>query len=455
MNTRPTVFLVDNEPNALKVMSAVIRDSFLYNVITARSYKEAINILDTVDNIDVIVTDVVMPDGSGFDIFHYVKARHPDIPVILLTAYGNVDSAVNAIKEGAFYYLVKPPDFSQLRVIMEKAVEQKRLRSEISLLKREISETYSFSNIIGKCDKMQRIFNLIETIKDSDLNALITGETGTGKELVAKAIHFNSRRSEGPFVTVNCTAIPQTLLESELFGFERGSFTSAYSRHIGKFERAMGGTIFLDEIGDLSLDLQSKLLRIIEEKEIERIGSNKKIKLDFRLLAATNKNLKEEVKRGNFREDLYYRLNVIHIKLPPLRDRIEDIPLLISHFIEDASKKEKKAIGSFSPEAMATLMEYHWPGNVRELANVISRCVLTAKGEVITLKDLPTDIRGISKKEEFIFRPFSKTSLKEIERELILNTLKKANWNKSKTAKMLGITRKSLYNRLKKFKLKE
>ncbi|MBM4137149.1 MAG: sigma-54-dependent Fis family transcriptional regulator, partial [Nitrospira sp.] len=264
MDSRPTVFLIDDEPNALKVMAAVISDSFFFNVITAKSYKEAMDILDSGNNIDVIVTDVVMTGGSGFDIFHYVRRHYSDIPVILLTAYGNVDSAVNAIKEGAFYYLVKPPDFSQLRVIMEKAVEQKRLRSEISLLKSEITETYSFSNIIGKSNEMKRVFHLIETIRDSDLNVLITGETGTGKELVAKAIHFNSHRNEGPIVTVNCTAIPQTLLESELFGFERGAFTNAYARHIGKFERAMGGTIFLDEIGDLSLDLQSKLLRIIE-----------------------------------------------------------------------------------------------------------------------------------------------------------------------------------------------
>lgn len=455
MNSRPTVFFIDDEPNALKVMAAVISDSFFFNVITAKSYKEAMDILDSGDNIDVIVTDVVMTGGSGFDIFHYVRRHYPDIPVILLTAYGNVDSAVNAIKEGAFYYLVKPPDFSQLRVIIEKAVEQKRLRSEISLLKSEITETYSFSNIIGKSNEMKRIFHLIETVKDSDLNVLITGETGTGKELVAKAIHFNSHRNEGPIVTVNCTAIPQTLLESELFGFERGAFTNAYAKHIGKFERAMGGTIFLDEIGDLSLDLQSKLLRIIEEKEIERIGSTKKIKLDFRLITATNRDLQKEVKRGNFREDLFFRLHVIHIKLPPLRERTEDIPLLVAHYIESASKQEKKHVTSVSPEAMAALIEYQWRGNVRELANVIAKCVLISKDEVITLDDLPVEFRRMQRRDELIYSPLSEASLKEVERELIINTLKKVHGNKSKAAKMLGITRKSLYTKLKKFSPKD
>lgn len=455
MNSRPTVFFIDDEPNALKVMAAVISDSFFFNVITAKSYKEAMDILDSGDNIDVIVTDVVMTGGSGFDIFHYVRRHYPDIPVILLTAYGNVDSAVNAIKEGAFYYLVKPPDFSQLRVIIEKAVEQKRLRSEISLLKSEITETYSFSNIIGKSNEMNRIFHLIETVKDSDLNVLITGETGTGKELVAKAIHFNSHRNEGPIVTVNCTAIPQTLLESELFGFERGAFTNAYAKHIGKFERAMGGTIFLDEIGDLSLDLQSKLLRIIEEKEIERIGSTKKIKLDFRLITATNRDLQKEVKRGNFREDLFFRLHVIHIKLPPLRERTEDIPLLVAHYIESASKQEKKHVTSVSPEAMAALIEYQWRGNVRELANVIAKCVLISKDEVITLDDLPVEFRRMQRRDELIYSPLSEASLKEVERELIINTLKKVHGNKSKAAKMLGITRKSLYTKLKKFSPKD
>ncbi len=455
MNSRPTVFFIDDEPNALKVMAAVFSDSFFYNVITAKSYKEAMDILDSGDNIDVIVTDVVMTGGSGFDIFHYVRRHYPDIPVILLTAYGNVDSAVNAIKEGAFYYLVKPPDFSQLRVIMEKAVEQKRLRSEISLLKSEITETYSFSNIIGKSNEMKRIFHLIETVRDSDLNVLITGETGTGKELVAKAIHFNSHRNEGPIVTVNCTAIPQTLLESELFGFERGAFTNAYAKHIGKFERAMGGTIFLDEIGDLSLDLQSKLLRIIEEKEIERIGSTKKIKLDFRLITATNRDLQKEVKRGNFREDLFFRLHVIHIKLPPLRERTEDIPLLVAHYIESASKQEKKHVTSVSPEAMAAFIEYQWRGNVRELGNVIAKSVLISKDEVITLDDLPVEFRRMQRRDELIHSPLSEASLKEVERELIINTLKKVHGNKSKAAKMLGITRKSLYTKLKKFSPKD
>jgi DNA-binding NtrC family response regulator len=436
-------------------MAAVFSDSFFYNVITAKSYKEAMDILDSGDNIDVIVTDVVMTGGSGFDIFHYVRRHYPDIPVILLTAYGNVDSAVNAIKEGAFYYLVKPPDFSQLRVIMEKAVEQKRLRSEISLLKSEITETYSFSNIIGKSNEMKRIFHLIETVRDSDLNVLITGETGTGKELVAKAIHFNSHRNEGPIVTVNCTAIPQTLLESELFGFERGAFTNAYAKHIGKFERAMGGTIFLDEIGDLSLDLQSKLLRIIEEKEIERIGSTKKIKLDFRLITATNRDLQKEVKRGNFREDLFFRLHVIHIKLPPLRERTEDIPLLVAHYIESASKQEKKHVTSVSPEAMAAFIEYQWRGNVRELGNVIAKSVLISKDEVITLDDLPVEFRRMQRRDELIHSPLSEASLKEVERELIINTLKKVHGNKSKAAKMLGITRKSLYTKLKKFSPKD
>ncbi|MEK6529224.1 MAG: sigma-54 dependent transcriptional regulator, partial [Nitrospirota bacterium] len=378
----------------------------------------------------------------------FLNLKYPDIPVIFLTAFGSVDSAVSAITEGAFYYLIKPPDYVKLKAILAKAVEQKRLKSEVANLRSQLESTYRFSNVIGKSPSMEKVFKLVETIKDSSTNVLVLGETGTGKELIARAIHYTSHRHYKPFVAVNCASVPRELLEAEFFGHERGSFTGAFSRRIGKFEEASGGTLFLDEIGELELALQAKILRSIQEKEIERIGGNKKIKIDIRLIASTNRDLKKEIQLKNFRTDLYYRLNVVEVKLPPLRERQSDIPLLVTHFIDKFSQRENKRIFSVSPDVMKIFVGYSWPGNLRELENVMERAVVLTKDDVIGVKDIPSDIK---KGAEAGSCPGILKPLKELEFETIVKAINAFNGNKSKAARVLGITRKSLYSRLKEY----
>jgi DNA-binding NtrC family response regulator len=368
------ILIVDDEPNALKVLSAILENAS-YNIFKADSVDRAVEAIST-ERIDVVITDLKMPEKDGMDLFHYLNSNSPDIPVIFLTAFGTIDSAVTAMAKGSFYYFIKPPDYMRLKTILSKAVEQRRLKSEIADLRSKLESTYRFSNIIGKSPTMEKVFTTVESIKDSSTNVLILGETGTGKELLARAIHYTSRRHYKPFVAVNCAAVPRELLESEFFGHEKGAFTGAISKRIGKFEEASTGTLFLDEIGELDLSLQVKILRSIQEKEVERIGGNKKIKIDIRLLASTNRELKREVQEKNFREDLYYRLNVVQIKLPPLRERRSDIPLLVTHFIDKFSQRENKSVSSISPDVMKVFLDYSWHGNLRELENVIERAVV-------------------------------------------------------------------------------
>ena len=344
----PNILLVDDEPNALKVLSAILRE-YPYNTHLADGADMAKEIVSRED-IDAVITDLRMPGKDGLYLFNHLQSNYPDIPVIFLTAFGTVDSAVTAVKEGAFFYFIKPPDYVKLKAILAKAVEQKKLKSEISNLRNQLESTYRLSGIIGKSPGMEDVFRTVETIKDSSISVLIAGETGTGKEVLANAIHYTSNRHYRPFVPVNCAAVPHELLEAEFFGYERGAFTGAVSRRIGKFEEADTGTLFLDEIGELELSLQSKLLRAIQEREIERVGGNKKTKIDIRLIASTNRDLAKEVQSKNFRADLYYRLNVVQIKLPPLRERKSDIPLLVAHFIDKFSQREHKRVNSVSPE---------------------------------------------------------------------------------------------------------
>ena len=442
----PNVLIVDDELNALRVLSAILEDAS-YNVFMADRVDRAEEILSS-EIIDTVITDLKMPGKDGMHLFNFLNLKYPDIPVIFLTAFGSVDSAVSAMTEGAFYYLIKPPDYVKLKTILAKAVEQKRLKSEVANLRSQLESTYRFSNVIGKSPSMEKVFKLVETIKDSSTNVLVLGETGTGKELIARAIHYTSHRHYKPFVAVNCASVPRELLEAEFFGHERGSFTGAFSRRIGKFEEASGGTLFLDEIGELELALQAKILRSIQEKEIERIGGNKKIKIDIRLIASTNRDLKNEVHLKNFRTDLYYRLNVVEVKLPPLRERLSDIPLLVTHFIDKFSQRENKSIFSVSPDVMKIFVGYAWPGNLRELENVMERAVVLAKGDVIGVKDIPSDIK---KGAEAGSCPGVMKPLKEIEYETIVKTINAFNGNKSKAAKVLGITRKLLYSRLKEY----
>lgn len=440
------ILIVDDEPNALRVLSAILEDAS-YNVYKANCVDKAEELIST-ERIDSVITDLKMPGRDGMNFFNYLNTKYPDIPVIFLTAFGTVDSAVSAMVKGAFYYFIKPPDYVKLKAILAKAVEQRKLKSEIAYLRSQLESTYRFSNIIGKSPNMEKVFNAVEAIKDSSTNVLILGETGTGKELLAKAIHFTSRRHYKPFIAVNCAAVPRELLEAEFFGHEKGAFTGAVSRRIGKFEEASTGTLFLDEIGDLELPLQAKILRAIQEKEIERIGGSKKIKIDIRLLASTNRDLKKDIQLKNFRADLYYRLNVVQIKLPPLRERKSDIPLLVTHFIDKFSQRENKHISSVTPEVMKIFLEYSWPGNLRELENVIERAVVLTKKEIIDVRDIPREvkngIKGNSSGEAL-------KSLKEMEIETVINAVNAFNGNKSKAARILGITRKAIYSRLKEF----
>ncbi|MEK7271827.1 MAG: sigma-54 dependent transcriptional regulator [Nitrospirota bacterium] len=440
------ILIVDDEPNALKVLSAILEDAS-YNVYKANCVDKAEELIST-ERIDSVITDLKMPGRDGMNFFNYLNTKYPDIPVIFLTAFGTIDSAVSAMVKGAFYYFIKPPDYVKLKAILAKAVEQRKLKSEIAYLRSQLESTYGFSNIIGKSPNMEKVFKAVEAIKDSSTNVLILGETGTGKELLAKAIHFTSRRHYKPFIAVNCAAVPRELLEAEFFGHEKGAFTGAVSRRIGKFEEASPGTLFLDEIGDLELPLQAKILRAIQEKEIERIGGSKKIKIDIRLLASTNRDLKKDIQLKNFRADLYYRLNVIQIKLPPLRERKSDILLLVTHFIDKFSQRENKHISSVTPEVMKIFLEYSWPGNLRELENVIERAVVLTKKEIIDVRDIPREvkngIKGNSSGEAL-------KSLKEMEIETVINAIDAFNGNKSKAARVLGITRKAIYSRLKEF----
>jgi len=444
IDNKGNVLIVDDEPHALKVLSAILEEAS-YNVYQADGFESAREIVSA-ERIDAVITDLKMPDKDGLYLFNYLNSNYPDIPVIFLTAYGTVDSAVTAMKEGAFFYFLKPPDYDKLKAILAKAVEQRRLKSEIIELRSKIESTYKFSSIIGKSPGMEKVFRMVEAVKDSSTNLLITGETGTGKELLARAIHYTSHRHYKPFVAVNCAAVPRELLEAEFFGYEKGAFTGAVSRRIGKFEEASSGTLFLDEIGELDLSLQAKLLRVLQDREIERIGSNKKVKIDFRLIASTNRDLAREVKLKNFRADLYYRLNVVEIKLPPLRERRGDIPLLVTHFIEKFSQQEKKQVTGVSPEVMRLFLEYSWPGNVRELENVIERAIVLSRDEFISLKEIPEEIKKEVKNQH---HQRTLKSLKELEIEAIINAIQIFNGNKSKAAQALGITRKALYNRLR------
>ncbi len=449
MNGNGNILIVDDEPNALKVLSAILFEDG-YNVFESRSVDRAIKVIDEhIENIDAIITDLKMPFKDGFEFYEYVEENYPDIPVIFLTAYGTVDSAVNALTNGAFYYFIKPPDYVKLKKIIASAIKQRRLKREIGILKNKLSNENKQYCIKGSDTKMLKIFNTVDAIKNSMSSVLICGETGVGKEEIARLLHFTGIRKDKPFVTVNCAAIPRELLESELFGYEKGAFTGAISKRVGKFEDASGGTIFLDEIGDLELSMQAKLLRVLQEKEIERIGSNKRIKVDFRLVSSTNSDLRKKVQNNNFREDLFYRINVVQLNIPPLRDRKDDIALLVSEFAREFCMREKKAL-SISDRVMKIFNNYHWPGNIRQLKNTVERLIVLTRGNVITPSYLPEEFKFVNKR-------FSSTesvkTLKEIETSVIKDTVKKCSGNKSKAAKMLGISRKALYKRVKEAQL--
>ncbi|SFM65987.1 sigma-54-dependent transcriptional regulator [Thermodesulforhabdus norvegica] len=390
---KPIVLVVDDEKNWLIVLEEILEDEG-YEVLTADNAREALQIAMNND-VDVVVTDMKMPEIDGITFLDRLHRAKPDVPIIMMTAYGTVEKAVEAMKKGAFDYICKPFTNEEFLVVVSKALEHFRLVSAKKELQREVEERYRFSNIVGKSPVMKKLFDTIEKIAPSKATVLITGESGTGKELIARAIHYHSPRRDKPFVSVNCGALPETLLESELFGHEKGAFTGAVQRRKGRFELAHEGTLFLDEISEMSPHLQVKLLRVLQEMEFERVGGMETIRVDVRVIAASNRDLKAEMEEGRFRQDLFYRLNVVHIHVPPLRERKEDIPLLIQHFLTKyAGELGKRSPVRVHPEAMRCLMDYHWPGNVRELENVIERALILATGEEITLRDLPDEVRN-------------------------------------------------------------
>jgi DNA-binding NtrC family response regulator len=435
------VLIVDDEPNAARVLSAILAGEG-HTVLTASDASKAEHILKSRD-VDAIITDLRMPGRDGMQLFEYVTEHLPDIPVIFLTAYGTVDSAVNAITRGAFYYFIKPPDYVKLKSMVARAVEQRALKREVAELRKRVAAGSGADRIIGVSPEMLKIFNTIEAVKDSMSSVLVSGETGTGKELIARSLHYGSVRRDRPFVAVNCAAIPRELMESELFGYEKGAFSGASARRIGRFEAAADGTIFLDEIGELELSLQAKLLRVLQEKEVERLGSNRKIKVNFRVISSTNRDLMREIAAGAFREDLYYRLNVVQLNVPSLRERREDIPLLVSEFVKEFGLREGKSL-TLSDDVLRALVGYEWPGNIRQLRNTIERAVVLARGAKITLKHLPEEVAAGAG-----FRDVAEPrTLRELEEEAIQSALRECRGNKSLVAKKLGISRKTLYKRL-------
>lgn len=449
------ILVIDDEENMLELYSRILGKEG-YKVTTALTAEEALDLFRS-KVFDLIIADLALPGMNGVELLKKVKEEDPDIPYILITAYGTVESAVEAMKLGAFDYIPKPFQTEELKIVIKKALKEYQLAQELKRLRSEVKERYSFGNIVGRSKKMLAIFDLVGRVAASNSTVLIQGESGTGKELIARAIHYNSLRKDKPFVAIDCSILPETLLESELFGHVRGAFTGAMKAKKGLFEEANGGTIFLDEIGNISLPIQAKLLRVLQEREIKPLGSTETIKVDVRIIAATNTDLKELVASGAFREDLYYRIAVIPIVLPPLRERKEDIPLLVDCFLEKFSKENNKPLKRITPKALALLTEYDWPGNVRELENIIERAVLVSDSEEIDESCFPSEIRRLG--DESVSLNISlKGEVNKVKGSVEIEAIKKAlalcGGNKTLAAKKLGISRSSLYNKLKEYGIK-
>jgi DNA-binding NtrC family response regulator len=403
---------------------------------------------------DAVVTDMLLPDVDGIDLVRRFKATDPDAVVIMITGQGNIPRSVEAVKAGAFDFLEKPVDADRLLDKLEKAIKQKTLIDENEALKQKLQDRYKFQNIVGKSKKMQELFDLVESVAASEANILIQGENGTGKELIANALHYSSKRAKGPFIKINCAAIPKDLIESELFGYKKGAFTGATMDKEGLFEMAEGGSLLLDEIGEMPSYLQTKLLRVLQEREYRPIGSDRIVHVNFRLICATNVDLDAALREGRLREDLYFRINTIAMRVPPLRERTEDIPLLCDYFIEKFRQRYQRNVRTMAPAVYHLLIRNRWPGNVRELENAIERAVLVAKGTDITVGDLPESIREDSPgSTDFVIPPHR--TLAEIEKMAILQTLQRTNWNKQEAAQILGLYRPTLYSKMKKHEIRD
>jgi two-component system response regulator HydG len=452
MDGKPKILVVDDEESHRIMLRAVLKADG-YAVTEAADGMDAVKAVEE-EAFDVILLDIRMTNMDGIEALTEIRKISPFVPVLIMTAYASVKTAVEALKAGAFDYLTKPLDIDELKILIEKALDHYHLRKENQTLKERLGDRFDFSRIIGRSPGMKSLIDTLAMISPSDATVLIMGESGTGKEVAANAIHHNSLRAGQPFIKVSCAALPETLLESELFGHERGAFTGAVSRREGRFQLAHRGTIFLDEVGEMSLTVQTKLLRVLQEKEFEPLGSARTIKVDIRVIAATNKDLTKQVKEGLFREDLYYRLNVISITMPLLRERKEDIPLLANHFLAVYQEKNRKPLEGISGKALDLLVRYDWPGNIRELENCIERAVIMAKERAIVPADFPPQIRELStEKEKEGFGIPHGTSLGEMEKALIIETLAETGGNRTRASEVLGINRRTLQNKLKQYRM--
>ena len=442
MKTKNTILVVDDDV-AHRTMLKTLLGGWGYTVYEADDGDSAIKAVQKTP-FDLVLMDIRMIRVSGLAALSEIKSFNPAIPVVIMTAYASVETAVEALKKGAYDYLTKPLDFDELRIAIDRAMEHSHLKEENRILKETLEQSFDRRNIIGRSPAMERLLDTVSRVAPTEATILITGESGTGKEMIAGAIHFNSPRKSGPFVKINCAALTETLLESEIFGHEKGAFTGADRRKEGKFRQADGGTLFLDEVSETSLAMQVKLLRVLQEREITRVGGEEVLKVDVRIIAASNRDLMRDIEAGRFREDLYYRLNVVNLRTPPLRERREDIPLLARHFLDIFARKNAKTFHGFTPQSMDHLLKYDWPGNVRELMNAVERGVVLARSEHLTDEEMPLI------QERPVAVPYGE-DLETVERETILRILREAGNNKSEAARRLGITRRTLHKKLKKY----
>ena len=452
----PTILIVEDEPKMLRLLELNLGDEG-YTTRTAGTAENGLKILAS-DRVDLVLSDMKLPGMNGLEFLQAVKRANAAVPVVMMTAYGTVESAVEAMKDGASDFVLKPFSIEEIKLIVRKELEVRRLHEENRQLREALGQRYQFDNIIGNSHRMQEVLATVDQVAPTNATVLLGGESGVGKDMIARAIHQHSRRVNGPFIKINCTAIPENLLESELFGYEKGAFTGATTAKPGKFELADKGTIFLDEIGDMAGTLQVKLLRVLQEREFERLGGTRTIKVDVRVVAATNQDLRAALEQGTFREDLYYRLNVVPISIPPLREHKEDIPYLVDHFIERFAESSGKPIEGISPEALKLLVDFHWPGNVRELENIIERAVVMAAGTRIGTADIRLDVAAPGSNaaasaaggsSATMFLPDGMT-LEQYEDKLIHDALRQAGGNKSQAARLLGLSRNALRYRLSK-----
>jgi len=445
---KPKILIVDDDSSIRQMLNAVLMDDG-FEVEQADDGQVAVDVIGK-QFYDLILMDIRMSRMGGIEALKHIKKISPGIPVIIMTAYASIETAKEALKSGAFDYLTKPLDIDELKIIVKRALRHYQLDQENRFLKERLDEQFDFKNIIGNSAAMQKLLGTVAIVAPTEATVLITGESGTGKEIIANAIHQNSPRQKKPMIKVNCAALPESLLESELFGHIKGAFTGATNRTQGRFQLAHQSTIFLDEISEMTPATQAKILRALQEKEIEPLGSDSTIKIDTRIVAATNKNLEAEIQKGLFREDLYYRLNVLTIEIPPIRKRMDDVPLLVDYFLKQYTKKNHKLIKGFSPKALDLLMRYDWPGNVREIENLVERSVIMTRNDLIRPNDFPAILTktGIDPKKKETNLTFGR-SLKDVEKEMILNTLEETGGNRTHTAKILGISRRTLQLKLK------